>query len=345
MSDEKKKQCFIIGPIGSPDDPHHDKALGRLQQIFEPAAISNGLVPKRADQDSEPGRITDKIVNDIYESEIIIVDLWPVCDNRPNPNVMYEMGIAHLFDKRVVGFMLEGQDLPFDIAGLRNVAWNESFKTMNASRDNLSTMIGSVLKMKSGFSPVVTTLNTKASIDALDNDNPLKDIVAYLDQKFAAFEQRTRTHESKTQFYVPYTSNDLSAMLVNTSNAIEAANETFTTEHNLMRSINSNYVTFAEVIKMTPAVLTYFYEIFSDLEHIRLEIVGCLDPSMRAVIKTHRPEFKSWDVVVLFSLLLEHRRLHHLFHEVYDERIDVLLDELNPEDYDTRPIQKISSQL
>ena len=84
------EECFVIMPFGDPFDEYYKK-------IIEPTIKKCGLVSIRADEINNPGTIINQIWKGIYNSKLCVCDIT----NR-NPNVMYELGLAHAINKPVV---------------------------------------------------------------------------------------------------------------------------------------------------------------------------------------------------------------------------------------------------
>ncbi len=61
-----------------------------------------------------PGKIVDQIWQGIRGSDAVIVDI-----TGNNPNVFYELGLAHSLGKETILIAQESQDLPFDIRTTR----------------------------------------------------------------------------------------------------------------------------------------------------------------------------------------------------------------------------------
>lgn len=74
----------------------------------------------RADEDSQPGMITDKVISDIYDCDLVIADL-----SELNANVFYELGIRHAAAKPTVHICSVGTKLPFDNLGHRVIFFDK----------------------------------------------------------------------------------------------------------------------------------------------------------------------------------------------------------------------------
>jgi hypothetical protein len=96
---------------------------------IESACQQAGLESQRADKVWEDSTIIQDIFSLIYRSRIVVADL---SDN--NPNVLYEVGIAHTLGRPVVPIAQEAGNRPFDIAHHRILGYQ-------ASAEGLSTMV------------------------------------------------------------------------------------------------------------------------------------------------------------------------------------------------------------
>jgi len=133
MSDstvESKKTCFIVMPISDVDgyDAGHFKRV--YEHIIKPACEATGLVPIRADDVAATNYIAVDILDKILNSDFVICDL-----SARNPNVMYELGVRHAFDKPVVLIKDARTSRVFDIQGLRTYDYNESLRVDTVARD------------------------------------------------------------------------------------------------------------------------------------------------------------------------------------------------------------------
>lgn len=82
------------------------------------AAVANGMKCNRADDFWEHHEIIQDIVTLIDRSAIVVCD----CTTR-NPNVFYEIGIAHSLGKEVILITRQPADVPFDLANLRHIRY------------------------------------------------------------------------------------------------------------------------------------------------------------------------------------------------------------------------------
>lgn len=108
MSDEKPF-CFVIAPIGERTSLARKQSDTALYYIIEPA-LADLYQIKRADSDERSGEITQQMFMDIVAADLIVCNLSGL-----NPNVMYELGVAHTLSKRVIHIFDSKTTLPFDV--------------------------------------------------------------------------------------------------------------------------------------------------------------------------------------------------------------------------------------
>ena len=77
------------------------------------------IVPLRSDQLTVPGKISEQTFARILGDDLCIAIL-----TGSNPNVFYELAIAHAARRPVIIMMEKGADLPFDVKDLRCVYYD-----------------------------------------------------------------------------------------------------------------------------------------------------------------------------------------------------------------------------
>ncbi len=117
-TDTKNKSCFIIGPIGESGSAVRRVADWLLKGIIKPVLEHDefNYFVKRADDDANPGSITNAVIADITNADLVIADLTGF-----NPNAFYELGIRHTLKKPVIHIIAEQVKLPFDNADQRTI--------------------------------------------------------------------------------------------------------------------------------------------------------------------------------------------------------------------------------
>jgi len=105
--------CFIMMPFASPIGDYYSK-------IYEPAIRKAGLRPVRADSEIfGAGKIMDQIWSGINSAKVLVAEL-----TKRNPNVFYELGLAHALKKPVVLVSSNEEDVPFDLKHIRVIYYD-----------------------------------------------------------------------------------------------------------------------------------------------------------------------------------------------------------------------------
>jgi hypothetical protein len=129
-AEKEKPVCFVIMPISDVHgyEPGH---FGRVyEHILKPAIVAAGYLPIRADDTIKTDYIVVGIIQKIVESEMVICDF-----SARNPNVMYELGIRHAFNKPVALIKDRRTDKVFDIQGLRYVEYDDTLRIDTVQKD------------------------------------------------------------------------------------------------------------------------------------------------------------------------------------------------------------------
>lgn len=104
--------CFVMMPFGTWFDRYY-------QEIYVPAIKSAGFEPVRADELFKTGSVVEQIWEQIEKSKVLLADL-----SGKNPNVFYELGLAHAARKPVVFAASDVEDVPFDLRHLRVITYD-----------------------------------------------------------------------------------------------------------------------------------------------------------------------------------------------------------------------------
>lgn len=105
--------CFVMMPFADPQG-------GYYGTIYEPAIKKAGLKAVRADTDIfGTGKIIDQIWAGINMARVLVAEL-----TGRNPNVLYELGLAHALHKPVVLVSSNEPDVPFDVRHVRVIYYD-----------------------------------------------------------------------------------------------------------------------------------------------------------------------------------------------------------------------------
>jgi hypothetical protein len=130
-----KQSCFILMPFSDPFDRY-------FNAILMPAVESAGLCPVRADSLFGPANVMKDIWEGIRNSKCLIAEL-----TTRNPNVMYELGLAHAMQKPVVLLTQDIDDVPFDLRMIRCIVYDTTDPDWSSRlREQITSHIGAVLR-------------------------------------------------------------------------------------------------------------------------------------------------------------------------------------------------------
>jgi hypothetical protein len=167
MAKETLKKCFVICPIGEEGTAIRARSDDIFERLIKPIANEAGYVAERVIDSDRPGDITDKVMKDIHESDLVVADI-----TGHNPNVFYELAIAHAWRKPFI-LMSSDQPLkvPFDIGSLNVISIRlESFSAADETRDNLKRHFDSI-NSGTTFPNPVSRFESNKAIEA--SGNPL----------------------------------------------------------------------------------------------------------------------------------------------------------------------------
>lgn len=130
LVDRDPKNSVIVTPFFGRPPARHDGASADvfvlmpfrsdLKPIYEdhvkPVAATLGLSAKRADDFFSTHEVMRDVWEGIYEARVIVAD----CTDR-NPNVFYEIGLAHAIGRQVILITQNADDVPFDLRSLRYI--------------------------------------------------------------------------------------------------------------------------------------------------------------------------------------------------------------------------------
>lgn len=125
--------CFIAMPLKSEFDKVYNSAIAA-------ALIESGYNPIRPDKMMKPGNIMQQIIESIRKSSIFLADITGL-----NPNVMYELGMAHILGKPIVLISQTNEEgksrnkIPFDISTERILQYNK--KSTSHLKKSLTSLL------------------------------------------------------------------------------------------------------------------------------------------------------------------------------------------------------------
>lgn len=140
--------CFTIMPFGEWFDDYYD-------ELYCPAIKAAGLEPRRADDLYRPSTIINDIWSCTQSAKLILADL-----TGKNPNVFYELGLAHALAKPAILIAESINDVPFDLRSLRVIVYDKNQPDWGvALQESITKSIKEVME-----SPLESVLPTFLSV-------------------------------------------------------------------------------------------------------------------------------------------------------------------------------------
>ena len=164
-----KPFVFVIMPFDGAFDSVYESFI---KPLFEKA----GFVVHRADDIESQQNILQVVVESIIKSDLIIADL-----TGANPNVFYELGLAHALEKKVILLTQNIDEIPFDLKPYKSLEYSTHFVEIDQARKRLTAYAKGYLDRSLKFGTPVTDFKQRGGtgsqeavadqIDSVTEDN------------------------------------------------------------------------------------------------------------------------------------------------------------------------------
>lgn len=152
-----KPFCFVLMPFSENFNDVYNLGI-------KPACEEAGFDCERVDQQFFEDRITDKILNQIEEADLIIADM-----SGRNANVFYEVGYAHALGKRPILVISAEDDIPFHLKDYQHIIYDKSITLL---KEKLIASIRAHITLASSKNEIKTKLQILRDGTPLDiNEN------------------------------------------------------------------------------------------------------------------------------------------------------------------------------
>lgn len=147
--------CFVIMPYG------RKKGVGGRRMIDFDKVYEDMIVPAvdgfldlhciRCDRIDEPGSIHKRMMTQIFEARVAIVDTSTL-----NANVFYELGVRHALTRSVTVLIQEEEtESPFNIAGMATIRYGANKQSMAHTKDTIRAYVRNALSNPNGTDSLV----------------------------------------------------------------------------------------------------------------------------------------------------------------------------------------------
>ncbi len=134
------KTCYIIGPIGEPKSEQRKWADFVRKEIIKPVVKEFAYAhPMRSDKDPTTNIIMMGIIKHLFNDDLVFADL-----TDSNANVLYELGIRDCMLRPVIHLIKAGQELPFDVAGIKAIHVDKDEELILQSQDEIRERIEAI---------------------------------------------------------------------------------------------------------------------------------------------------------------------------------------------------------
>ncbi|WP_198526736.1 hypothetical protein, partial [Xanthomonas sp. SHU 308] len=116
-TDSKALRCGLVMPISAIDglpESHWDE----LRAIIKEALADTGFTVELVSDSNEIGIIQKRIVQNLYDNDIVICDV-----SAKNPNVMFELGMRLAFDKPAIIIKDDKTNYSFDTSPIEHLQY------------------------------------------------------------------------------------------------------------------------------------------------------------------------------------------------------------------------------
>jgi hypothetical protein len=105
-------KAFVLMPFSEPFNGYYSK-------IFKPALEAAGFTVERADDIYSPRPVMLDVQESIVTADLVLCEM-----SGRNPNVFYELGLAHAVGKPAILVSIKDDDIPFDLRHVRVIHYD-----------------------------------------------------------------------------------------------------------------------------------------------------------------------------------------------------------------------------
>ena len=117
MPDKKQLRCGLVMPISAIDgctETHWEE----VRQVIKEALSETNFQVEVVSDSNEVGIIQKRIVQNIYDNDIVVCDV-----SAKNPNVMFELGMRLAFDKPAIIIKDDKTNYSFDTSPIEHITY------------------------------------------------------------------------------------------------------------------------------------------------------------------------------------------------------------------------------
>lgn len=189
IKDTREKRCFVITPIGDEKSEIRRHIDGIIDEAIVPA-LGEEYEVRVAHREFELGSINDRVIRNIYDSDLVIANLTQL-----NPNVMFEIGMRYSFGKPALVIAEEGTRLPFDVIDENTLFYINDPKGAAELRKKIGQFVERIDYGREDYGPIVSTLQKAAMLKNIENgieDSETKKLFTAVNDRMDEIEKLVR---------------------------------------------------------------------------------------------------------------------------------------------------------
>lgn len=186
---EDKKTCFVVTPIGDDNTAIRRHIDGIIDQAIIPA-IGENFEVKVAHREFEIGSINDRVIQSVYNSDLVIANLTGL-----NPNVMFEIAVRYSFGKPAIVIAEKGTKLPFDIVEENTIFYINDPAGAAELKETIRKFVDKIDWEKNEYGPVFSAIKSASLINSIETGltgDENKNAFAFLVEKISDLESEIR---------------------------------------------------------------------------------------------------------------------------------------------------------
>ncbi len=167
------QEAFVVMQVGDKGTPERERADEIYNYVVTPVLKELGIRAYRADLDPTPGQITPQMLRRLLDAQVVLADL-----TGRNPNVFYELGVAHSFARPIIALADNAKSLPFDTQDERVIELGEYREVLSVAqaeeaKSGLRKALEIVLKPDYRPASPLAEAAANRSLDELAPENPV----------------------------------------------------------------------------------------------------------------------------------------------------------------------------
>ena len=128
--------------------------------FIRPVLEECGFAVERADDIENHQNILRNIIEGIDRSDLVIAEL-----TGNNPNVLYELGLAHALKKPVIHLTQALEEVPFDLRSYRILVYGRDFSKIEEAKVRLTNIARGYIEGRSQFGNPITDFYGATTVD------------------------------------------------------------------------------------------------------------------------------------------------------------------------------------